>query len=127
MRIVKSTRSKVCVDGALMKEYVLDEPLSEAFLEFLKQFGTIRYLDQMKKPYFSFEKEHFINVKGFVGDTIVEVRHKKAGQDLITDYFHLLLFYSQQGASGLRTMKGIEESIQKKMEIRLRTQGGDST
>ena len=110
-----------------MKEYVLDEPLSESFLKFLEQFGTVRYLDQMKKPYFSFEREHFINVKGFVGDTIVEVRYKKVGQDLIKDYFHLLLFYSQQGASGIRTMTGIGESIQKKMEIRLRTQGGDSS
>lgn len=127
MRIVKSIRSKVCVDGALMKEYVLDEPLSEVFLEFLKQFGTVRYLDQMKKPYFSFEKEHFISVKGFAGDTIVEVRYKKVGQDLIKDYFHLMLFYSQQGASGIRTLKGIEESIQKKLEIRLRSQGGDNT
>ena len=127
MRIVKSTRSKVCVDGALMKEYVLDEPLSEAFLKFLEQFGTVRYLDQMKKPFFSFEKEHFINVKGFVGDTLVEVRYRKVGQDLVTDYFHLLLFYAQQGESGIRTMQGIEESIRKKMEIRLRMQGGDST
>ena len=127
MRIVKSTRSKVCVDGALMKEYVLDEPLSEGFLKFLEQFGTVRYLDQMKKPYFSFEKEHFINVKGFVGDEIVEVRYKKVGQDLVTDYFHLLLFYSQQGESGIRILKGIEEGIREKMKIRLGTSGGDST
>lgn len=125
MRIVKSTRSKVCVDGALMKEYVLDGPLSEEFLAFLERFGTVRYLDQMKKPYFSFEKEHFMNVKGFVGDDLVEVRYKKEGYDLVMDFFYLLLFYSQQGEEGIRALKGIEESILDKMEIRLRTQGGD--
>jgi len=125
VRIVKSTRSRACVDGALMKEYILDEPLSEPFLKFLEQFGTVRYLDQMKTPYFSFEKEHFINVKGFVGDTIVEVRYKKVGQDLITDYFHLLLFYSQQGASGIRTLHGIEESIREKMKVRLQPSDGN--
>jgi len=108
-----------------MKEYVLDEPLPEGFLKFLEWFGTVRYLDHMKKPYFSFEKEHFISVKGFTGDTIVEVRYKKAGQDLVMDFFHLLLFYSQQGESGIRTMKGIEESIRKKMEIRLQFSGGN--
>lgn len=126
MRIVKSTRSKVCVDGSLMKEYVLDEPLSGGFLEFLEQFGTVRYLDQMKKPYFSFEKEHFLSIRGFVGDDIVEVRYKKAGQDLVAEFFHLLLFYSQQGESGTRTLKGIEESIRRKMKVRLDTPGGDS-
>lgn len=126
MRIVKSTRSKVCVDGSLMKEYVLDEPLSVGFLEFLEQFGTVRYLDQMKKPYFSFEKEHFLSVRGFVGDDIVEVRYKKVGQDLVLEFFHLLLFYSQQGESGTGTLKGIEESIRRKMKVRLDTPGGDS-
>ena len=126
MRILKSTRSKVCVDGALMKEFVLDEPLTESFLKFLEQFGTVRYLDQMKKPYFSFEKEHFITVKGFVGDEIIEVRYQKVGLDLVSDYFHLLLFYSQQGESGTRTLQGIEKSIREKMEIRLQPSGGNA-
>jgi hypothetical protein len=62
-----------------MKEYVLDEPLSEAFLKFLERFGTVRYLNQMKKPYFSFEKEHFINIKGFVGDDICRGAVQKGG------------------------------------------------
>jgi hypothetical protein len=127
VRIVKSTRSRGCVDGALMKEYMLDEPLSEAFLKFLEQFGTVRYLDQMKRPFFSFDKEHFISVKGFVGDDMVEVRYKKEGRDLVMDYFHLLLFYAQEGESGIRILKGIEESIWKKMEIRLVSSVGDGT
>jgi hypothetical protein len=54
-----------------MKEYVLDEPLSDEFLKFLRQFGTVRALEQLKKPYFSFEKEYFISIRGFVGDTSV--------------------------------------------------------
>jgi len=104
-----------------MKEYILDEPLSEGFLKFLEQFGTVRYLDQMKKPYFSFEKEHFISIKGFVGDSSVEVRYKKECQDLVMDYFHLLLFYQREGNNGIRKMKGIEESIWQKIKTRLRT------
>ena len=35
MRILKSIQTKVCVDGSLMKEYVLDEPLTDSFLKFL--------------------------------------------------------------------------------------------
>jgi hypothetical protein len=78
VRIVKSVQTKVCVDGSLMKEFVLTEPLTEGFLKFLENFGTVRFLDQLKKPYFSFEKEHFISIKGFVGDSSVEVRYKKS-------------------------------------------------
>ncbi|MEN6395523.1 MAG: hypothetical protein ABFC78_03455 [Methanoregula sp.] len=119
MRILKSVQTKVCVDGSLMKEYVLDEPLTEGFLKFLEKFGTVRSLEQLKKPYFSFEKEQFISIKGFVGDCNVEVRYKKEVQDLVADYFHLLLYYEREGEPGIRKLKGIEESIRDMMKIRL--------
>ena len=119
MRILKSVQTKVCVDGSLMKEYVLDEPLTEGFLKFLEQFGTVRFLDQLKKPYFSYEKEHFISIKGFVGDSNVEVRYKKEFHDLVGDYFHLLLYYYDQGTNGISPLIGQEESIRERMNIRL--------
>ncbi|MCX6683493.1 MAG: hypothetical protein NTZ37_02005 [Methanoregula sp.] len=119
MRILRSVQSKICVDGSQMKEYVLDKPLTEDFLKFLEQFGTVRFLDQLKKPYFSFEKEQFISIKGFVGDSNVEVRYKKEFHDLVGDYFHLLLYYYDQGTSGISLLKGQEESIRERMNIRL--------
>jgi hypothetical protein len=110
-----------------MKEYVLDEPLTGNFLVFLEQFGTVRYREQLKKPYFSFEKEYFISIKGFVGDCNVEVRYKKEFQDLIADYFHLLLFYEREGRPGISRMKGIEEGIRDKIKTRLGTADGRDT
>jgi len=127
VRIVKSIQTKVCVDGSLMKEYVLDEPLTEGFLKFLENFGTVRTLDKLKKPYFSFEKELFISIKGFTGDSNVEVRYKKEFQDLTGDYFHLLLYYSRQGPAGITHLTGIEESLKEKMKIRLGRCGNGST
>jgi hypothetical protein len=109
-----------------MKEYVLDEPLSEEFLEFLGNFGTVRSLEQLKKPYFSFEKERFITIKGFTGDITVEVRYKKEFQDLVADYFHLLLFYYRQGGPGIAQLKEIEESLHEKMNVRLGTSNENS-
>jgi hypothetical protein len=102
-----------------MKEYVLDKPLTEDFLKFLEQFGTVRFLDQLKKPYFSFDKEQFISIKGFVGDGNVEVRYKKEFHDLVGDYFHLLLYYYDKGTSGITPLRGHEESIRERMNIRL--------
>ncbi|MDD1672724.1 MAG: hypothetical protein LUO82_06965 [Methanomicrobiales archaeon] len=104
-----------------MKEYVLDEPLTEGFLKFLEQFGTVRFLEQLKKPYFSFEKEHFISIKGFVNDCNVEVRYKKEFQDLVADYFHLLLYYERQGDSGISVLKRHEDTIWRKIKFRLDT------
>jgi hypothetical protein len=109
-----------------MKEYMLDEPLTEGFLKFLEKFGTVRSLEQLKKPYFSFEKEQFISIKGFVGDCNVEVRYKKEFQDLVADYFHLLLYYEREGEPGIAKLKGIEVSIRDKMKIRLGPSDGKS-
>ena len=123
MRIVKSVQTKVCVDGSLMKEFVLDEPLTEEFLAFLKSFGTVKLYPHLKRPYFSFEQEHFISIKGFVGDTNVEVRNRKEFLDLTGDYFHLLLFYHREGEHGTRKMQEIGESIRGKMKIRFPAPG----
>jgi hypothetical protein len=119
MRILKSVQTKLCVDGSLMKEYILDEPLTGGFLTFLEQFGRVRSLEQLKKPYFSFEKDQFISVKGFVGDSSVEVRYRKEFQDLVGDYFHLLLYYYDKGEQGISQLKGQEDSIRQRMKIRL--------
>lgn len=118
MRIVKSVQSKICVDGSLMKEFILDEPLTECFLAFIENFGTVTRRLHLRKPYFSFEKPDFISVKGFVGDVSVEVRYAKDFQDLTADYFHLLLFYSRDSKRGAGILRGIEESIAEKMKIR---------
>jgi hypothetical protein len=116
VRIVKSVQTKVCVDGSLMKEFVLDKPLTEGFLKFLENFGTVRTLDQLRKPYFSFEKELFISLKGFTGDCNVEVRYRKEFQDLVADYFYLLLFYYDHGGRGIAALKGHENSLPAKNE-----------
>lgn len=119
MRIVKSVQTKVCVDGSLMKEFILDEPLSPDLLRFLALFGTVKQYPHLRRPYFSFEQEHFISVKGFAGDTSVEVRYRKEFQDLTADYFHLLLYYAGQGAPGISTMQEIAGTIRTKMKTRM--------
>jgi hypothetical protein len=107
-----------------MKEYLLDEPLMPGFFTFLRSFGTVREYPNMKRPYFSFEQEHIISIKGFVGDSSVEVRYRKEFSDLTADYFHLLLFYYREGEAGKRKMKEIEKSIREKMKIRLPEKDG---
>jgi hypothetical protein len=102
-----------------MREYLLEEPLTPDFLVFLRSFGRVKEYPHMKRPYFSFEQEHFISVKGFIGDPSIEVRYRKEFADLTSDYFHLLLFYSRQGEPGIREMLEIRESISEKMRVRL--------
>ncbi len=118
MQIIRSTRRKVCVDGSLMKEFVLDEPLSDEFLAFLRHFGEVKVLEHMRSPFFDFEKEHFLSIKGIIGDTVVEVRYKAIAQDFTADYFHLLLSYFRSGDDGVKKLTRIESTIMEKIAIR---------
>ena len=119
MRIVKSVQTKICVDGSLMKEFILYEPLSPEFFRFLASFRTVKYYPHLRHPYFSFEQEQFISVKGFLGDASVEVRYRKENADLLADYFHLLLFYFREGDTGVSKMRGICTAIREKMKTRV--------
>ncbi|MDD1674241.1 MAG: hypothetical protein LUQ13_01215 [Methanomicrobiales archaeon] len=60
------------------------------------------------------------------GDANVEVRYKKEFQDLVADYFHLLLHYYCQGEQGIPSLKRYEDSVRKKMEVRLDSPGNES-
>ncbi len=118
MRIVRSKQSRVCVDGSLLKEYLLDEPLTDEFIGFLRNFGSVRLISHMKMPYFSFEKTDYISIKGFVGDLVVEVRYRQEYADLTGDFFHLLIFYFREGKPGIEKLTAIERSISRKIETR---------
>jgi len=106
-----------------MKEYVLGEPLSEEFLRFLESFGTVKQYPHLRRPYFSFEQDQFISVKGFFMDSSVEVRYRKENADLLADYFHLLLFYFREGDAGVRKIMGICSVLREKMKVRLSPPG----
>ena len=105
----------------LRRSFVNRQILRQCFI------GTVKCFEQLKKPYFSFEKEHFISIKGFAGACNVEVRYKKEFQDLVADYFHLLLYYEQEGQPGVSRLKGIEGAIREKMKTRLDPREGNST
>jgi len=119
VRIVETKQKKLCVDGSLLKEYVLDEPLPDGFIDFLRNFGEVELLTHMRRPFLSFSKEYFISIKGIVGDEVVEIRLAKGMHDLVAEYFYLLLFYYPQGESGIRTLRKIEETIAAKVKTRL--------
>lgn len=73
-----------------MKEYTLDEPLTAGFFEYLKYFGRVEMLAVLGDGYYSFSKPGWFSIKGFAGDTSVEVRFCRETMDVTTDFLRLL-------------------------------------
>ena len=73
-----------------MKEYTLDEPLTAGFFAYLKYFGRVEMLAALGDGYYSFSKPGWFSIKGFAGDTSVEVRFCRETMDITTDFLRLL-------------------------------------
>jgi hypothetical protein len=112
VRVERSLQRKLCVDGSLMKEFVLSEPLTLDLAEYLRHFGEVKILTLHGKQLLSFENPRFISVKGILGEDTVEVRYAPGVHDLISDLFHLFLYHYSNGKENgkmreiLATMEG---------------------
>ncbi|MFH0862410.1 MAG: hypothetical protein V1875_05195 [Candidatus Altiarchaeota archaeon] len=82
MRILKEADSENCFDGGLIMEYLLDCPVTEGFVKYLRAFGEVTVLDDIRKPFFTLDKEYFFSIKGIIGESSIRViyRPKNSGR-----------------------------------------------
>ena len=111
MRILRSVRHKVCADGSFMKEFLLDAPLTEGFFEYLKNFGTVESIPDVGEGFYKFEKPDWFSIKGFAGDTTVEVRFKKEAMNMTADFVYSLVSSYREGTMDLSALKRREDAI----------------
>lgn len=119
VQIRRSVRHKKCADGALVKVYELTGPLPPPLLAFFRGFGEVKTFSLAGEEWFSFTWPRMIEVRGKVGDPVVEVRYAAGMHDLVADTFHLLLYYYREGRD-FQKVRAIEETIREK----IRTRGG---
>jgi len=111
MRILRSVRHKVCADGSFMKEFLLDTPLTKEFFAYLGNFGTVEALPNVGEGFYKFEKPDWFSIKGFAGDTTVEVRFRKEVMDLTVDFAYFLFASYREGTVDLSMLKQREQAI----------------
>jgi len=111
MRILRSVRHKVCADGSLMKEFLLDAPVSAEFFAYLQDFGEIESLPDVGDGFYKFKKPDWFSIKGFAGDSTVEVRFKKEVMHLTVDFVYVLFASYGKGPRDLVVLKRREQAI----------------
>jgi hypothetical protein len=119
MRILRSVRHKVCADGSFMKEFLLDEPVTEEFFAYLEHFGEVESLPGVGEGFYKFEKPDWFSIKGFIGDTTVEVRFRKEVMSLTADFVYLLFSSFREKEVDLSVLKRREEAIGEKVRKHL--------
>lgn len=118
MRIIRSVRHKVCVDGAFMREVVLSSPVSDEFLNYLKKFGPVMTLSDMGPGFFRFEINNGFSMKGWVGDDIMEIRFRQDVMDLCEDFVSVLFYYYHDGKPDLPKLLRMAEALKNNINVR---------
>jgi hypothetical protein len=116
MRILRSVRHKSCADGSLMKEFLLSDPVTEDFFHFLENFGSIESLANVGAGFYKFEKADCFSIKGFAGDTTVEVRFRHEVMNLTADFLYSLFHFYHDGKPDIATLKRREASVEKRVK-----------
>lgn len=118
MRILRSVRHKVCADGAFMREVVLDCQVTSEFTEFLRNFGSLMTLDTMGPGFFKFELKDGFSIKGWIGDSDLEIRFRRDVMDLCEDFCSVLFFYYHDGKPDMGKLSRMAERVSERIKER---------
>lgn len=73
MKIEKELRLRHCSDNRIKKEYLLSAPVTREFAAFCREFGEVKVIERLKKPFFTFLIPKCLNIKGIIGESSIEV------------------------------------------------------
>ncbi|KUG20287.1 hypothetical protein ASZ90_009974 [hydrocarbon metagenome] len=102
-----------------MKEYLLDAPVTEDFFAYLGNFGDVEALPHVGDGFYKFEKTDWFSIKGFAGDTTVEVRFKKEVKEMTVDFLYQLFSTYREGAVDLSLLKRREAAVGERVKTHL--------
>ena len=118
MRVIRSIRHKVCADGAFMREVLLDTPVTESFVEFLRNFGSVMTLPDMGPGFFKFDMKDGFSIKGWDGDATMDIRYQKGMMDLCEEFVSVLFYYYHDGKPDLVKLRRMAERLSGKIQVR---------
>ncbi|WP_332449233.1 hypothetical protein [Methanoculleus sp.] len=106
-----------------MKEFLLDAPVPGGLFAYLENFGEVEALPNIGEGFYKFEKPDWFSIKGFAGDTTVEVRFKKEVMDLTVDFLYLLFTSYREGPVNLSALRRREEAVERRVREHLYGRG----
>jgi hypothetical protein len=119
MKIVKEAVPDDCFGLGLIKDYQLNQPVTMDFLTYLSEFGELCILTDMKRPFYTFDKEYFFTIKGIVGDARMKVIYRPNNMELVSDFLALLIQnYPLSGDSGMDEMRRDEQALIRRIKER---------
>jgi hypothetical protein len=96
-----------------------DEPVPAAFFSRLARFGRVAALPEVGDGFYTFERPEWFSIRGFAGDSTVEVRFKKEVMDLTEDFCYLLFSSYRDGEPESPLLLRRETAVAERVDRRL--------
>ncbi len=73
MRVVEAKKIEDCLDGSMIKDFSMDEPVDRSFIRHLGVDGTLEYFPDFARPFYRVTKDGMYVLKGVEGNTTFQV------------------------------------------------------
>jgi hypothetical protein len=101
-----------------MREVILDQPITDEFVQFLKMFGPVMTLPVMGPGFFKFDLKDGFSMKGWIGDTDMEIRFRQDVMHLCEDFVSALFYYYHDGKPDTAKLTRMAGALQEKLRQR---------
>ena len=71
--MLESKEVEECLDGVIIKELRLDEPVQETFIRHMGELGDLQYFPHFPRPFYKITKTGTFILKGVEGNTTCQV------------------------------------------------------
>ena len=73
MKVLDRKDVEECLDGVIIKEFLLDGKISEKFIYYMGRSGELKYFPHFPRPFFKITKKSEFIIKGVEGNNTFQV------------------------------------------------------
>lgn len=91
MQVLQVETVEDCFDGSFIKEFLLSDLTSEAFIKKLGESGELEYFPDFPRPFFRIERKNVYQIKGVLkSQTIRVIFNRRCNPDCVSNLTDLI-------------------------------------
>jgi len=96
LKVLKKIKIEECLDGVIIKEFLLDDRVNKEFINHLQVFGDLKYYPHFPRPFFKVTKKNKFIIKGVQGNNTFQVFFTKYSKELENDIVKKIICFDEQ-------------------------------
>jgi len=86
LTVLENRHIEDCFDGSIIKEFLLDKPMTEPFIRHLGTLGVFQYFPSFARPFFTVISENQFKIKGVEGNDNLRIIFYENNRDTLNEF-----------------------------------------